>query len=116
MIVIPFLPSNAVVTPLPGIGLPDNEPSYISLNPQDGLVDFPMNAVTPGSSAILRVSSAPLKNLSVTSCPFLLMTRVLLSSTASPVPLWVSWGPLGCSVHLIAQGIRELVLHEIGVR
>jgi len=43
IILIPFLFSRAVVTPSPSINFPENVPSYIFPQPQDGELDFPMN-------------------------------------------------------------------------
>jgi len=40
----PFLFSNAVVTPSPSISCRENVPSYICLQPHEGLLDFPINS------------------------------------------------------------------------
>lgn len=68
---VPFHFSNAVVTPSPSLGCPENVPSYISPHPHDGLIDFTMNWLTLDSLARFRASCAPVTNPRVASFPFL---------------------------------------------
>jgi len=91
---IPFLCCSAAVLPLPEVGFPENEPSYILSQPQEGLPALPMNSVIPNNLAIFNVSSAPWTNCAVTSLPSLSTTRLLLLRTLSPLPSWISFPPV----------------------
>ena len=59
MTTIPLLINNSAVNPFPFISFPVYVPSYISPQPQDGLLDFSITFSTPRIFAIAKVFSAP---------------------------------------------------------
>ena len=56
---IPFFLSKAVVTPTPDIFLPVKVPSYIKLDPHEGLPSFNMAFLHLYKLPIFKASSAP---------------------------------------------------------
>ncbi len=92
---MPFLFSNAAVTPSPSTNLSENDPSKILPHPQEGLLSVSNASVAPTETAIFKVAWAPFTNSLVTSTPCMFSTFVLPSITSAPVPFWISDGTRG---------------------